>query len=217
MSLIHTTALEDATGRTRQLYRRLRNDSGYLPNYARIFGHRPALMTPLVALQDSIRSPLSERLYALVTLAAARATGSSYCSLAFARRLLRHMSQADLVQVLTAPAEAPITDGERTAMALAEQVARDASGVGQAHIASMRAAGFSDTDIFDVVVAAAWRCFFARIPDALGALPDRALGQLDPTLLELLLVGRPLETAGDPQHSVAQPAQAAHSRARTNR
>ena len=215
MSLIDTTSFEEATDCTRQLYRRLSNGPGYLPNYGRIFGHRPELMVPLAAMQESIRSPLPERLYALVTLAAARAIHSSYCSLAFAQRLLRrHMSQADLVKVLTAAQDAPISDGERAAMALAEQVARDSSRVDQAHIERLRETGFSDTDIFDVVAAAAWRCFFAKIPDALGALPDRALGQLEPGLLSLLLVGRPLEQAPDMQYGAATVAQDREARAK---
>ena len=67
----------------------------------------------------------------------------------------------------------------------------------------MRAEGFSDTEIFDVVAAAAWRCFFAKIPDALGALPDKALGELEPELLDLLLVGRPLEQENDIQQDSA--------------
>ena len=204
MSLIETTAFEDATDCTRQLYRRLSNGPGYLPNYGRIFGHRPELMVPLSAMQESIRSPLPERTYALVTLAAARTINSSYCSLAFAQRLLRrHMSQADLVLVLTGSPDAPVSDGERAAMALAEQVARDSSRVEQAHVERMRAEGFSDTEIFDVVAAAAWRCFFAKIPDALGALPDKALGELEPELLDLLLVGRPLEQENDIQQDSA--------------
>ena len=108
---------------------------------------------------------------------------------------------------------APISDGEKAAMALAEQVARDSSQVEQAHIERLREAGFSDTDIFDVVAAAAWRCFFAKIPDALGALPDRALGQLEPGLLSLLLVGRPLEQAPDMQYGAATVAQGREARA----
>ena len=197
MSFIHTPTFDNAPASTRQLYQKLSNGPGYLPNYGRIFAHRPELMVPLEAMQDSIRSALPERLYALVSLATARAINSSYCALAFARRLLRgHMSQPDLVRVLNVSQDAPISDGERAAMALAEQVALDSSRVEQAHIEHMRAAGFSEAAIFDVVAAAAWRCFFAKIPDGLGALPERQLGQLEPELLALLLVGRSLEETG---------------------
>lgn len=205
MSLIDVTAMEQAEGSTLELYRRMSDNLGYLPNYAGIFGHRPELMAPINALGAVIRSPLPERLHALVNLAAARASNSSYCSLAFARRLLRkHMDQAELLQVLSNPEQSPLSDSERAAMALATQVARDSSRVEQAHIQRMRDTGFDDTAIFDVVVAAAWRGFFARIPDALGALPDRALGELEPGLLARLLVGRPLDDRDDIQQISAK-------------
>jgi cysteine synthase len=57
-------------------------------------------------------------------------------------------------------------------MTLATKVARDAATVTQGDIDSLRNAGFTDAGIFDVVAAAAWRCFFAKMPDALGARPD---------------------------------------------
>ena len=78
-------------------------------------------------------------------------------------------------------------------MEYASLVARDASALEQEHIDALRQHGYSDSAIFDITAAAAWRCFFARVPDALGALPDRALGELPPPLLDLLLVGREIE------------------------
>jgi hypothetical protein len=44
----------------------------------------------------------------------------------------------------------------------------------------------------DVVLAAAARCFFAKTLDALGVRPDAALAELEPELLEVLVVGRPI-------------------------
>jgi hypothetical protein len=47
----------------------------------------------------------------------------------------------------------------------------------------------------DVVLAAAARCFFSKALDALGVLPDAELAELEPELLEVLVVGRPIADA----------------------
>ena len=201
MSLITTTAPEHAEGQIAQLYQRLQGRMDYLPNYAGVFAHRPALMALISDLQNALRSRLESRLYALVTLAAARQINSSYCALAFAGRLINnHFTEEELIGILSDPENSAATDRERAAMALARAVAEDASQVGPAEIRRMRQCCFSDTEIFDVVAVAAWRCFFAKIPDGLGARPDRALAHFSPRLLKLLVVGRApeglAETAG---------------------
>jgi alkylhydroperoxidase family enzyme len=141
---------------------------------------------------------MTPRLWALVSLAVAREIGSSYCSLAFAGRLLRMgFTPADLLLIVSDSQYEALSDGERVAMDVAAKVARNASQVSQHDIDRLRAAGFTDAGIFDVVAAAAWRCFFARVPDALGAAPDRALGQLSAALLQHLVVGRAIDTESD--------------------
>lgn len=209
MSFIRTTEPHEASGAVADLYQRLRGNGDYLPNYARVFCQRPDVMEPLAELQETLKRHMTPRLWALVSLAAAREMRSSYCALAFAGRLLRnHFTQAELLAIVSGQADAPLADSERAAMALAEKVARDSSSVMQADIDRMRELGFTDAGIFDVVAAAAWRCFFARVPDALGALPDTKLTRLPLPLLQRLVVGRSPESifTGDcgPSHPQRQ-------------
>jgi len=194
MSFIETIEPEDARGAVAALYHRLQGRQEYLPNYARIFCHRPAVMAPLATLQDMLKEHMDARLWALIALAVAREIRSSYCSLAFARRLLgQHFSPAELLGILTGDELAPLTPGERAAMDVAVKLASNSSAVSQRDIDRLRSAGFSDAQVFDVVAAAAWRCFFAKMPDALGVEPDRALGELETPLLQRLIVGRAIE------------------------
>ncbi|MBB3591519.1 hypothetical protein FHX08_001863 [Rhizobium sp. BK529] len=52
----------------------------------------------------------------------------------------------------------------------------------------------SDAEIFDVTAAAAARCFFSKMLDALGAAPDHVYAErLDPKLRQSLTIGRPIE------------------------
>jgi alkylhydroperoxidase family enzyme len=75
-------------------------------------------------------------------------------------------------------------------MDLADKVADDASSIQQADVDHLRSLGLSDTDILDVVLAAAARCFFSKTLDALGVEPDAKYADLDPALRDVLTVGR---------------------------
>jgi uncharacterized peroxidase-related enzyme len=193
MTYIRTIPAAEADGELLGFYREQQGDQGYLPGYARVFCHRPAVMAAWAALQRELRRHLDARAYALVSLAAALAGGSSYCALAYAHRLMeKGFSAAQLAAVIRGEADCPLTAAERRMMDLAAKVARDPGSVNERDIAGLREAGYSDAGIFDIVAAAAGRCFFSRIPDALGTQPDAPLGELDDPLLELLVVGRPV-------------------------
>jgi hypothetical protein len=59
-------------------------------------------------------------------------------------------------------------------------------------IERLRGHGLADQEIFDVVAAAAARAFLTKVLDGLGFLADSAYRELDPELLEALVVGRPV-------------------------
>ena len=59
-------------------------------------------------------------------------------------------------------------------------------------IDELRDLGFSDDDIFSVILAAAARCFFSKVLDATGTLPDAALHEMPDQLRSALTVGRPI-------------------------
>ena len=80
-------------------------------------------------------------------------------------------------------------------MDLAERVVDDATSIGDADLRRLRDLGLSETEIMDVVLAAAARCFFSKTLDALGVLPDASYRELDPELREALVVGRPIADA----------------------
>lgn len=80
-------------------------------------------------------------------------------------------------------------------VAFAEKVALHADRVTQADVDELRAVDLTDEEIFDVVLAAAARCFFATTLDATGTAPDAAFREMPPDLIEVLTVGRPIADA----------------------
>ena len=136
---------------------------------------------------------MDTRRYELVSLAAARRLRSSYCSLAHGSVLLDgHLEPGELRSVFDDHRGAGLDDRDVAVMDLADKVAQDATSVTQADVDALRAHGLSDAEIFDVIAAAAARCFFSKVLDAIGAEPDKKYAALEPGLREALTVGRPI-------------------------
>jgi alkylhydroperoxidase family enzyme len=171
-------------------------DAGPQRNMRSVFAHRPDVYAAWRQLLGAITVEMDERLYELVTLAAAGSLRSSYCSLAHGQVLLeRHVSEADLLTLASSPGSAPITPVEMAAMRFARKVVEDATSVSAGDIGELRELGLSDAEIFDIAAAAAARCFFSKTLDALGVQPDPEYAELSPELREVLVTGRPIAEA----------------------
>jgi uncharacterized peroxidase-related enzyme len=193
VAFVETVPVAEAAGDVRRMYEQNQKRLGYVPNYAKLFSLRPQVMDGWAQLQKSIKSNMDTRRFELVTLAAARALRSSYCSLAHASVLAgRFFSGAELARVACRAEDAPLSPAEAALMAFAERVAVDAHAVTREEVEELRRHGLEDTEIFDVAAAAAARCFFAKLLDALGAEPDASYEALQPELRQTLTVGRPI-------------------------
>lgn len=193
MSFLRTIDPAAAEGPARDLYDDVERHMGYVPNWARPFSLRPEVRDAWSALLAAIKANLPLRTFELATLAAARGLRSSYCALAHGSVLAEKVFDPAAVAAIARGDEAsPLEPRERVLMAFAEKVARHADQVTADDVGGLRAHGFREEEIFDVAAAAAARCFFAKLLDALGVQADPRYQQLDPELREALVVGRPV-------------------------
>jgi uncharacterized peroxidase-related enzyme len=193
MAFIDTVSERQAVGPIAKLYETDRTNLGYVANYTRMFAHRPAVYAAWQQLRAAITANMDPRRYELVTVAAARALRSSYCTLAHGKVLAeRFLEPASVRQIVTDHSSARLDAVDVAVMDLAETVARDANAVTQVDVERLRDVGLSDVEIFDVVAAAAARSFFSKVLDALGVEPDARFGTLEPELRDALTVGRPI-------------------------
>ena len=160
-------------------------------NYERAFEARPDVYTAWGELLAAIKTNMDLRRYELATLAAARRLRSSYCSLAHGKVLIERFGEP-VIQIATDRSEAGLDEIDLAVMDLAERVVDDATSIGDADLQPLRELGLSETDIMDVVLAAAARCFFSKTLDGVGVRPDASYSELDPRLREALVVGRPI-------------------------
>jgi uncharacterized peroxidase-related enzyme len=160
-------------------------------NYERAFAERPEVLAAWVELNSAIKARMDLRRYELATLAAARRLRSSYCCLAHGKVFLEHFDDP-LIEIARDHRSANLSELDVAVMDLAERVVDDATAIGDSDTQRLRELGLSQTDVMDVVLAAAARCFFSKTLDALGVLPDAGFRELEPELRDVLVVGRPI-------------------------
>jgi uncharacterized peroxidase-related enzyme len=193
MAFIRTIDQDEATSEVAELYDGARARMGYVPNYARVFAHRPAAYRAWAQLVGAISGAMDTRRYELVTLAAARRLRSTYCMLAHGSVLADKFLGPERVRdVVVDHRGAGLDEVDVAVMDLAEKIVTDATSVTHEDIDRLRGLGLSDEDIVDVVLAAAARCFFSKALDALGAEPDPHYRGVEPELRAALVVGRPI-------------------------
>ena len=163
-------------------------------NYERAFADRPDVFAAWVQLNSAIKANMDLRRYELATLAAARRLRSSYCSLMHGRVLLEKFGEP-VREIALDRRAAGLDDVDVAVMDLAEKVVVDATSIDDRDLQPLRDLGLSEPEIMDVVLAAAARCFFAKTLDGLGVRPDASLSELDPAVLDVLVVGRPIADA----------------------
>lgn len=197
MSYIDTVSPADAEGAVFDMYEHQQKHWGYVPNYAKSFSHRPEVMARWGRLLAEIRRPLEDRIFELVTFAAANELKHTPCSLAHGKALTPFYSNEQICAIAGQGDLDFLTDAEREMVRFSRQVARDASAITADDVQRLKVHGIDDAMIFDIAAAAAGRAFFTKVLDAVGSLPDAAFGRIDEDLRVPLTVGHPISSDPD--------------------
>ena len=194
VAFLRTISDDEATGEVAEIYRRQREASGYVPESTRVLTTRPDVLVAYTRFVEAIRGGFSlpQRDWKLITLVAAKHIPSTYCSLAYGKNLLGDLDTPEAVLAVQRDfRRAGLSERDVAMLEYAEQVTNDASKVTQRDIDRLREHGFSDEQIADIAVCAAFRNFISRYFDAVGATPDDEYRALDPSFRDALIVGRP--------------------------
>ncbi|HEY0637705.1 MAG TPA: hypothetical protein VGD67_08675 [Pseudonocardiaceae bacterium] len=194
MSFLRTPDEGDDAG----LYAADRAALGYVPNYTRVFALNPGVYAAWQGLNAAVKQDMDLRRYELATFAAARALRSSYCALAHGSLIRdRFHDAATVAAMATDHHQAGLSEADVAIMDLAARVATDGPSVTAEDLDAVRRHGLSEAEIFQVVLAAAARCFFSTVLDATGTEPDaRYRDTVDESLRTALTVGRPVAETG---------------------
>jgi uncharacterized peroxidase-related enzyme len=192
---LQTIEEEEATGRVAEIYEKQKAQLGFVMEAAKCFTARPDLLPTYTDFSDRIRAgfSLGLREWRLITLIAAKHIPSTYCSHVYGKQLIDDLgSKAAVLAVQRDFRSAGLSDRDVATLAYAETIARDASRISQADIDGLRSVGFSDRQICDIALCAAFRCFVSRFFDAVDAGTETAFIDDDAVFRTTMSVGRPL-------------------------
>jgi uncharacterized peroxidase-related enzyme len=141
---------EEVPDGTRSILDGIRNQFGFAPGMFDTIAANPAVLEIVMTLQRSIGRLLDAKTRHTIALAVSRSNGCDYCQAlhAFVSSELGGMSSADIELALAGSS----TDPRRAAVARFVQRVVDARGqVGDADIAAVRGAGYTDAEILAIV------------------------------------------------------------------
>jgi uncharacterized peroxidase-related enzyme len=190
---LQTIGEDEASGRVAAIYEAQRAQLGFVMAAAKAFTARPDLLPAYTEFSDKIRSgfSLGLREWRLITLVAAKHTHSTYCSYVYSKQLIDDLGSKEAVLAVQRDfRRAGLADKDVEMLAYAETIAKDASRVTPQDIERLRSAGFTDRQICDIALCAAFRCFVSRFFDAVGAGPEDAYIDTDEEFRAAMTVGR---------------------------
>lgn len=178
---IRTISDNDATGRLRTLYDRIRGPGGAIDNIMRVHGLRPHTMEGHLALYKSVlhhaRNELPRWLLETVGVYVSALNGCDYCVEHHAAGLARLLGDPERSRAIRDALErdrpSDALDGrEAVVLAYAKALTVAPSQVAEAHVAAMRDAGLSDGEILEVNQVVAYFAYANRTVLGLGVTTD---------------------------------------------
>ena len=154
---------------------------GYVTNASRLWSFMPATLDGLSDLmgQATQAGSLTFRQRAVLVTAAASTLGDSYCSLSWGKRLAGEVG-SDVAASVIRGEDKGLDPSEQALAQWARRVATDPNTIVGDDVQALRDAGFDESQIFAITTFVALRLAFATVNDALGARPDRELGDSTP-------------------------------------
>lgn len=190
---LQTIAEDEATGRIKKIYDGQIERMGFVMAAAKCLTARPDLLPVYNDFVDQVRAgfSLAPREWRLITLIAAKQVRSTYCSLVYGRQLIEDLGSKEAVLAVQRDFRTAGLSLKDVAMLdYAEKVARDATQITRHDIDRLRDVGFTDIQICDIALCAAFRCFVGKLFDALGAGPEAAFLDEDLEWRTALSVGK---------------------------
>ena len=192
---LKTISEEEATGRVSELYQAQKAQNGFVMSAIQCWTARADLLPIYQDFSNNIRAgfSLSPRDWRLITFIAAKHVPSTYCSHVYGKQLIVDFgSKTAVLAVQRDYRSAGLSDRDVAMLSYAETISKDASQVTQDHIERLRSVGFTDVQICDIALCAAFRCFVSRFFDAVGAGPEAAFVDTDVDFRRAMTVGKPI-------------------------
>jgi len=152
MSRITIPTVDQSAAASKPLLAAVHKQLGVVPNLMRLVGHSPAALEGYLSLGGALgKGVLDARLRERIALAVAESNGCEYC-LAAHSYLGRNVAKLDDAEIEAARDGRSGDPKADAALRFASRVVTERGRVSDADLATLRAAGFDDAGVVEIVV-----------------------------------------------------------------
>jgi uncharacterized peroxidase-related enzyme len=173
---LHVPAEDEVSEEVKELWAGPLERLGFVPNVLRVFALRPNHLLAWWAYYDELmreESGLTKAQREMIAVVVSATNRCHYCLVSHSAALRKLTKDPDLVDCLaTGWKYADLEPRERAMLAFAVKLTEAADEMTEADVESLRAAGWSDEDIFDIAEVAAMFNFTNRLASGLGWVPN---------------------------------------------
>ena len=182
---------DEATGELAEVYERARQRFTFVPDAVKIFSIRPEV----AEAQDRLRavvlgdaSSLGARRADLIGTAVSGMNHCEYCGSAHSGLLVQRqdLDEDEAVRIYRNWREVELAPADAAMLRFAEKLTFTPASVEQADVDELRSHGFSDVNVFDIVLLTAYRNFMNRVNDGLGVGTERLRDRFGPGLIDAI-------------------------------
>ncbi|MBS0192279.1 MAG: carboxymuconolactone decarboxylase family protein [Phycisphaerales bacterium] len=158
MARLPIQSVESATGSNKDIFAALQKGLGMVPNMARVMANSPAVLQAWVQFNGTLGTArLSSQLREQIALLTAEANACTYCL--SAHSVLGKMVGLNQAQIDGARHRESTDARTSAALKFAQAVIDRRGGIGESDIKAVRAAGFADAEIAEIVATVALNFF----------------------------------------------------------
>jgi uncharacterized peroxidase-related enzyme len=182
---------DEAHGVVAELYESARERFEFVPDAVKIFSVRPEV----AVAQDALRrvllgeaSSVGSRRADLIGAAVSGMNHCEYCGTAHTGLLASRgdLSDDEAVRVYKNWRDVDLAPADKAMLLFAEKLTFTASSIIESDLDELRAHGFDDVNIFDIVLLVAYRNFMNRVNDGLGVTTERLRGRFGTTHVDAI-------------------------------
>jgi uncharacterized peroxidase-related enzyme len=176
MPRIRVVEEHEAGGVVAELYEDARESFGFVPDAVKVLSPRPEVAAAVHGLKNVLlgeASTLGRRRADMLATVVSGLNHCEYCATAHAG-MLANRKEADpdvAVQLYRDWRKVDLDEADQRMMEFAEKLTITPAEVTDEDVEVLRAAGFSDVEVYDIVFLTAYRNFINRVHDGLGADP----------------------------------------------
>ncbi len=177
MSWLRVPQEDDVPSEVKELWAAPLEKLGFVPNVLRVFALRPEHLVRWWAYYDELmrgESGLTKAQREMIAVVVSAVNRCHYCIVSHSAALRKLTEDPVLVdQLATGYKVAELEPKERAMLDFAVKLTEASDRCGEEDVESLRRAGWSDEEIFDIAQVAAMFNFTNRLASGLGWVPNR--------------------------------------------